>query len=60
MEIVVWHGSSLTGLGQWFGALAEDGEVAAIPENATTPPAGHLLDNTQAFKIGERGVDCGR
>lgn len=41
---------------EWIGALAEDGEIAPIAEDATSFSAGDLLKDAKAFQIGERRI----
>ena len=48
-----WQGS---GRCERVGAFAQDGEVAAIAEDAATAPAGHFLDHAEALKVCQRRV----
>ncbi len=45
---------------QWGRPLAENVEIGAVTENASTPTACYLIDDAQTLKVGQCGVDGGR
>jgi hypothetical protein len=54
---ISWSGTQLGRIGliigsERFRAFAEDRKVVAVAEHATAPAAGHLLDNSEVFKVG--------
>jgi hypothetical protein len=45
---------------QWGRSFAENVEIGAVAENASTPTARYLTDDAQTLKVGQCGVDGGR
>lgn len=56
MKYLILTPESLGHLGQWIGAFAQNGEIAAVAEYAASLATCDFLDDAETFEIGERCI----